>query len=582
MTSFLRDQNQFRIFLSLGAVALLTLFWETWIGSVGPTVLAISVLLFWLVTGLMLRRGFRDLQGEISLIENESSSKLELFLGLLILGLALYHASFFLFEASGTIWIKNPNLNGDLPFHWHQMRFLQRGPPFWPENPQYLGDHLRYAFGVNWLSALLLRVGVPFGAVLILPLMLSIVAVWNQLWKWAGLWGVVAFFGSGGGWWLSLQIWPDLWAPGDQIAWKNLFLALLITQRGFWFALPAGLLCLRFLLEMHRYPWLAEPSRWRILFALWACLPFFHLHSFLILSLFAVLLIATGPLRKHWRAILEQALFWAWIPLIFIWQSVNWTNSQKSLRWVSNWMSETQDLWSSLGQNFGPWLLLVLLLLMASLLKVRFRGQKLVPDFDQQPILIWAGLWLLFSHLLLAPWAWDQSKIILWIYLGLSMALLPPLARALPSFLRFVLMLLIFLPGLFQFLGGSPSRLASQKLWTVEDQMAVQSLVSSLPVEERVLVAPSPHHPVLATGQPLVAGYLGHLWSHGLEIAGLEAELRQLVTGSESRFDPRYLIWGPIERSWFGISEPVATRKGEPRWVKIRSSGEWALYSRAD
>ena len=54
----------------------------------------------------------------------------------------------------------------------------------------------------------------------------------HALRRWAGSFAVLAFLFSGG-----------LGDP-DPLGWKNLFLALYVTQRGFLFALPAGLLLL--------------------------------------------------------------------------------------------------------------------------------------------------------------------------------------------------------------------------------------------------------------------------------------------------------------------------------------------------
>ena len=49
--------------------------------------------------------------------------------------------------------------------------------------------------------------------------------------------------------------------------------------------------------------------------------------------------------------------------------------------------------------------------------------------------------------------------------------------------------------------------------------------------DERVATAQVHNHPVALCGQPIVAGYAGHLWSHGIASAAVEARLARLMNG---------------------------------------------------
>lgn len=587
----LSDRFLARVFLFLSFFAGLSLIGEMIFGAFSFWPLVILAVATWAMSGFWSAAAFQEMEGEIDPEGSLARPRFDFYLAVVVAGLASTHLLFYVFESHGEVWIRNLNLNGDLPFHWHMIKYLSRAPDFWPDNPLFGMDHLRYAFGVNWLSALLHRHGLPLQAVLVLPLFFSLWILFQQLWKWAGLWAVVAFFASGGGWWLPASKWTELSGPGDTLAWKNLFLSVLVTQRGFWVALPLGIFILRFLLELQRNPWLATPQKWRLLLALWAFLPFFHLHTFVVLSLFAVFSTALSPLRAQWRALLRQTLAWVWIPLLFLWQSISLTNAGASLRWVWNWMSDSQSLMASWGQNLGPWLLFVVFLLVASLVGLQFRGQKIVRQHEASAVFVWVALGVLFSHFMMAPWNWDQTKILLWIYLGLSVGMGLVLRRILPRAIALVLLVMLHVPGFVQFSGGLGPNLKKQALWTVEDQQAVQNLVSMLPVEERVLVAPSPHHPILATGQAIVAGYPGHLWSQGLSIQGLEDHLKlwmqdpadpALRTGPFQALKAQHLIWGPLERQWTGTQTPGGDSEGGKRWQKISVSGNWVLYKSSD
>jgi hypothetical protein len=68
------------------------------------------------------------------------------------------------------------------------------------------------------------------------------------------------------------------------------------------------------------------------------------------------------------------------------------------------------------------------------------------------------------------------------------------------------------------------------------------------------------NHPVALCGQSLVAGYGGHLWSHGIQYRPVEERLRGLMMGEPDwrerakSLGAAYLFWGPREESEFAGS----------------------------
>jgi hypothetical protein len=87
--------------------------------------------------------------------------------------------------------------------------------------------------------------------------------------------------------------------------------------------------------------------------------------------------------------------------------------------------------------------------------------------------------------------------------------------------------------------------------------------LAGLPVTARVATEQTFNHPVALCGHPLVAGYSGHLWSHGIRAKAVEEGLRSLMMG-ETGWDEkakglqaRYLFWGRREEAAFvGSSRP--------------------------
>ena len=117
---------------------------------------------------------------------------------------------------------------------------------------------------------------------------------------------------------------------------------------------------------------------------------------------------------------------------------------------------------------------------------------------------------------MLAPWDWDNTKVMLWCFL----LVLPPTfelaVRPLPPAPRMALLALLFLPGAVAVTRAS---LPSRPPIVVADRREVEAVcaaVRALAPGERVAVAQTFNHPVALCGQSIVAGYSGHLWSHGI------------------------------------------------------------------
>jgi hypothetical protein len=162
-------------------------------------------------------------------------------------------------------------------------------------------------------------------------------------------------------------------------------------------------------------------------------------------------------------------------------------------------------------------------------------------------------------------------------------ALLPSLhrlvlARLRPA-LRAALVALLVASGLESLLWASFGRLPRLEVLDRAEYAAVCGALAPL-ATTRVATAQTFNHPVALCGRPIVAGYPGHLWSHGLDSAAVEAGLARLLRGEpgwqrEARaLGASHVFWGPREasafpgssRPWEGVAAPVV-------------SGSWgALY----
>jgi hypothetical protein len=192
-----------------------------------------------------------------------------------------------IFPDHDELCVLSPNNLGDMALHLTFINYLSNGAPFWPDSPIFAAGKLTYAAGMDIFNSLLALVGVDVVRGLIWTGLLGAFATGLALLRWGGGFTLAAFLFSGGLAGIALftsdaglPIFRDYQA---EWAWKNLPLAILVTQRGFLFALPAGLLLLG--------SWRARlfgGTGWKLPFAgellLYASMPVFHVHTFLVLS----------------------------------------------------------------------------------------------------------------------------------------------------------------------------------------------------------------------------------------------------------------------------------------------------------
>jgi hypothetical protein len=460
-----------------------------------------------------------------------------------------------------------PSNYGDLPLHWTYVHFFSQGARFWPDNPIAVGERLQYPLGVDLLTAALVVVGVGLRAVWPLLGLAGAAATGLALRRWGGALAVAGFVFSGG-----LAGFQVLWTGRlldyqDAVAWKNLYLTLFVPQRGYLLALPTGLVLLwswrRRLLRggVGLPPWVEG--------ILWGALPLVHLHSFLLLSLvYAAWAVGSRRLRLAW-----PSLAWAVLPATWgVWQVTNGFRAVSLLGWQPGWVMAGDNPLVFLLVNFGLFLPLALAALVVAWREGR-REDLLVLG---PPLGVLGALFFVR----LAPWAWDNTKVMLWCYL----LALPSIQTLILSRLRrpwaVVAVVGLLFSGVLSVTAASLGRGPRLEILRLPEYEAVCAALAARPLTERVAVAPTFNHPVALCGHPLVLGYEGHLWSHGIDAAEVHRRLESLLRGDAGwREDARaigasLLLWGPRERAAFsGSARP---------WEEDAplASGDWgALYA---
>jgi hypothetical protein len=294
--------------------------------------------------------------------------------------------------------IQSPNNLGDLSLHLTLIKTFANGVSLWPDNPIYVFSKLRYPAGIDLFNALLSLIHVDLITGLVWTGLLASLATFYAFFRWGGTFGIAGFLFNGGI--AGFQFFKTLKFldyQGDRtIAWKSIALSMFVTQRGWLYAIPAGLI----LLWHWREKFFAKasvaggddpgqsaagdargyskgPLPFWVELSLYASMPLFHLHTFLALTivlLFALLFerpseaefivsvahkegaAGVGRLVLHprmWPEIFRGApirrhaatmLVGAFIPAsFFVWLVTDQFRAASIFKWHPGWVQDSAD-----------------------------------------------------------------------------------------------------------------------------------------------------------------------------------------------------------------------------------------------
>lgn len=479
---------------------------------------------------------------------------------LIFLGLAAYrHFGWMLYAADGSLRTLSLTNYGDLPLHVNYIRFFAAGAPFPPLNPIFSPEPLYYPLGMDLYNALWETIGVNTASHLFLVGVFCFIASAALLRAWGGWLAIGGVFLNGG--------------IEQSLAWKNLLLTVFITQRGVLFALPAGVLLIHLTRAWLRDETLPTPAQRRMAGLLWGALALFHLHTFLIVSLILAGLFAIHGVRRHQRLALGL-LAWA-LPLgaAFTVYATRWFSMGGVTRWRRGWMSGTEGVPMFLVTNFGWWIPAVGA---AAIILVWRKQHK-----DLLEWLLALSLFALFLNLMVAPWEWDNIKVLIWpwvLWLGIgwrALAMLRPAAR---RFVEPALAALLLFSGATTVARTFDDAPQAPSLVPLATYARAAGAVASVPSSAVFAAAQTPDHALAWLGRARALGYEGHLWTHGVDSAAATADLRAIYAGGDgwraaaNRLRVTHVFWGPQEAEAFG--ELSATVRSASRQLSSVSGYE--------
>lgn len=480
------------------------------------------------------------------------------------------------------IKVLSPNNLGDAAIHLTYIQYLANGAHFWPDEPIFAGHSLHYPIGVDLFNSLLVLCGMDVYRSLIWVGLLGCLASGYALYKWGGAFGLAGFLFNGGVAGFAILQTHGLADFQKDLAWKSLPLAVLVTQRSLLYALPAGL---ALLISWRARFWNASKGLpvW-IEVWLYSTMPLFHVHTFIFLSLLLAFWFVTG---RGTRRSIAALVAWSLAPASLLIGLVCGLSSGGSMIHVINpfkaglWTqgdARFLDYWWS---NFGLFPAAVLILVVMLIRKEKTAHLHSAAFAFVAPALL---IFFFACVVILAPWDWDNIKIILWCYVALLPFLWEDVLCRWPVALRGVACVALFFSGFVSLAGGLDKTHTGYDLAKRSELDGAREAARALPVSAVFAGFPTYNHPILLAGRKMVLGYPGHLWSHGYAYQAEQKKMTALLRGDAdwrqiaASLGARYLFWGDKEESGDDAPPPDAPKPWEQECPQVEQ-GEWgAIY----
>jgi hypothetical protein len=514
---------------------------------------------------------------------------------------------------------------GDLPFHLSVITSFAYGNNFPPEDPTYAGVRFTYPFLSDFVSAIFVRCGADLRESMFIENFILALSFVGLVHRWAlvmlrdrlaaVITPLLVILNGGFGWVLLFEkavkndkglfgVLTDLppsftVIPDTTWRWGNAISALLVPQRGFLMGLPLAVI-------VFTQWWLATerkgkaerdnrrrvkskqkrvierdnhifPARHMVAAGVAAgLLPLVHAHSFVVVMTMGACL---ALLQMRWG---DWFAFFAVASLIAIPQLV-WSTSHSAVSagsffaWEFGWdRGEENPIWFWF-KNTG----LFIPLIVAAIL-VKSNGY-IVP---KRVLLFYLPFTLCFiipNLIRLAPWIWDNIKVLYYWWLAsapLVAMLLARLWRQGP--VRRVVAILLFVcvtfAGALDVLGIT-FRSYKYGIFDTAGIRFAELVKQQTPPRALIIHAPVHNTPVFLTGRRSLMGYPGHIWTHGLEFVQREGEIKRVYLGTEdaeqtlNNYGVDYAVIGPHERNVTPVNERFFTH-----FQKVGEVGGYSLY----
>jgi len=535
------------------------------------------------------------------------------------------------FDAAGNLQAGLVNIWGDWAAHFTMGSALGYRELWLSSSPFLINARFSYPFAANFISALLIRIGVPFFDAFVIPSFIGscllVVALFyffrcllNSR-KIAIIASLIFLLNGGVGFVYfgrdilssATPISTFLNPPheytrldAENIKWISVIDSMVIPQRAFNLGFPLTLVALAliysvFYREETTYRYLKLGGASLIL----GLMPLIHTHSFLAAGIILFFWLLGSFLKlKKWSFSTTSHLFFEWgmvgvISLslaIPIYSYFFATQTQGFLRWYPGWLAKELSVnWFIFWfKNWGVTPLLGLAGLSVLLLRLRKDAYQKwwVSSFIWLPFFFLFGLSNLF---IFQPFVWDNTKLLVWAAVGIAglgafffkwlfefSQTFNRLWRGLSLILIASLFFTTIASGTLDAYWDLRTDLHSYTLYTAEELELAAWAKKETPLDSIWLTGDQHNHWLFnLTGRQSLITYRGWLWTHGYDYLATENDVRILYEQPSQldlfdRYGVEYVVIGKNETEVWGANKTAFLAS----WKIVKQSENFIVFNR--
>jgi hypothetical protein len=525
---------------------------------------------------------------------------------------------------------------GDLPFHLSVITGFAYGNNFPPDDPTYAGVRFTYPFLSDFISAIFVRCGADLRQSMFIENFMLAFAFVGLLHRWAlvllrdkfaaVITPLLVLLNGGFGWVLLFTkanknefgltgVFNDLppsftVIPETTWRWGNAISTLLVPQRGFLLGLPLAVIVFtQWWLaaegsgekegevkgQKGRHGAVAKQKRKSVVSSTdtglplslsvrrmigagvaAGLLPLVHAHSFVVVMAMGACLALLQLRWRDWLTFFVVAAVIA-IPQLFWSTSHSAVNAGSFFAWELGWDRGTDNPIWFWFKNTGLFIPLIFLAIL-------MRGKDYI--VKRRLLLFYLPFTLCFivpNFIKMAPWIWDNIKVLYYWWLASAPLVALLLARLWrQGSVRRVIAVLLFTCLVFAGALDVAGIAVRSVRYGVFDTAGVRfaELVKQQTSPRSLIVhAPVHNDPVFLTGRRSLMGYPGHIWTHGLEFAQREREIKRIYAGAPDAeqlmkdYQIDYAVVGPLERHAMTVNDQFFAR-----YEKVGEVGDYKLF----
>lgn len=493
-----------------------------------------------------------------ALFEKKLLIILVVIIGIILFTLFNHHV---LFPLKGDLY-SGESTYGDLPFHLSTISSIAYGLRFPPDNPMYVGKPLVYPYLINFFSAILVYEGLTLRESIIIPGIILSFSLTILIFDFAffltkdnlkSFLAIILYLFNGGfGFYFFLNDYSfsvsksflSLLQPVNikeyshlfeqNIQWPNFLSRMIVPERSILFGLPIGIIILR-LLFFNDHEKKSNNFDLFITAFLLSLLPLLHTHTALVMAIILPVLTLFFLKKDFWKTDLKRYLLIGSLAVILAFPLTllfinHLDQSNHFIRLHFGWMKNPQEsffwFWFKNSYILIPLSLAILLIPKAATKSIK-------------ALLLCAFILFIFVNIiLLSPYDWDNVKFLFWAGLFLDIAAASVLGYLLSKKALFIKLLTTFI--IFTMVSSALLSIwreinISFVLFSKEAVELGEQIKKITPKNAIFLTYKTHNSPINnLAGRPIMMGFPGLLWVHGINYQEREKEINQIFQGKDN------------------------------------------------